>query len=71
MIVKDATGSRSDFFADTSAVFRSNGKTAYKLHDMNPYGGVGVQLHAFLTSAPNGDEWSASHPGHFKGRTGP
>jgi len=24
-----------------------------------------VQLHTFLTLAPDGDEWSASCPGHF------
>jgi hypothetical protein len=24
-----------------------------------------VQLHAFLNSAPDGDEWSASRPGRF------
>jgi hypothetical protein len=28
-------------------------------------GGVGVQCHTFLTSALNGDELSASCPGHF------
>jgi hypothetical protein len=27
--------------------------------------GVEVQLHAFLTSALDGSEWSASHPGLF------
>jgi len=26
---------------------------------------VKVWLHTFLTSALDGDEWSASHPGHF------
>jgi len=26
---------------------------------------VEVELHAVLTLALDGDEWSASHPGHF------
>jgi hypothetical protein len=29
---------------------------------MNTYWGVKLQLHAFLTSARDGGEWSASHP---------
>jgi len=29
-------------------------------------GGVEVSLHAFLTSALDGGEWSDLHPGHFK-----
>jgi hypothetical protein len=32
---------------------------------MKVYGGVEVQLHAFLISALDGDEWSASHPIRF------
>jgi hypothetical protein len=32
---------------------------------MKVYGGVDVQIHAFLTSALIGDEWSASRPGRF------
>jgi len=32
---------------------------------MKMYGGLEVQLQAFLTSALDGDEWSASCPGHF------
>jgi len=28
-------------------------------------GGVEIQLHAFLTSALDGGEWSASRPGRF------
>jgi hypothetical protein len=32
---------------------------------MNMYGGVEVRLHAFLTLALVGGEWSASHPGRF------
>jgi hypothetical protein len=32
---------------------------------MKAYGGVDVQIHIFLTSAPVGGEWSASHPGRF------
>jgi len=31
---------------------------------------VEVQFHAFLTSALNGGEWSASHPSHFTSRKG-
>jgi hypothetical protein len=27
-----------------------------------------VWFHSFLTSAPYGDEWSASHPRHFTSR---
>jgi len=29
------------------------------------YGGMEVQLHAFLTSALDGGEWSASRAGYF------
>jgi hypothetical protein len=29
---------------------------------MNPYGGVDVQIHIFLTSALAGGEWSTSRP---------
>jgi hypothetical protein len=36
-----------------------------KYHAMKTIGGVEVQLHAFLTSALDGGEWSASHPGCF------
>jgi hypothetical protein len=32
---------------------------------MKTYGGGEVYLHAFLTSALGGGEWSASRPGHF------
>jgi hypothetical protein len=32
---------------------------------MKKYWGVEIQLHAFLTSALDGSEWSASCPGHF------
>jgi hypothetical protein len=32
---------------------------------MKMYGGVKVEIHAFLTSAWDGSERSASHPGHF------
>jgi len=39
---------------------------------MKTYGGVEIQLHAFLTSALDGGEWSASRPGHFTpGETAP
>jgi hypothetical protein len=34
-------------------------------HNMKAYGGVEVYLHAFLTSALDGSEWSASRPGRF------
>jgi hypothetical protein len=30
---------------------------------MKTYGGVDVQLNAFITSAVNGGEWSVSRPG--------
>jgi hypothetical protein len=36
-----------------------------KYHAVKVYEGVVVQLHAFLTSAVDGDEWSASRPGRF------
>jgi hypothetical protein len=36
-----------------------------KCHSMKTYGGMEVQLHAFLTSAPDGGEGSASCPGRF------
>jgi len=32
---------------------------------MKTYWGSGGILHAFLTSALGGGEWSASHPGRF------
>jgi hypothetical protein len=39
-----------------------------KHHAMKMYWGVEVKLHAFLTSALNGGEWSASRPGRFTPR---
>jgi hypothetical protein len=39
-----------------------------KHHTMKTYCGVEVQIHAFLTSALDGGEWSASQPGHFNRR---
>jgi hypothetical protein len=39
---------------------------------MKMYGGVGVYIHIFLTSALAGGEWSASRPGRFTpGETAP
>jgi hypothetical protein len=35
---------------------------------MKTYGGVEVQLHALVTSAMDGDERLASHPGRFTPR---
>jgi hypothetical protein len=32
---------------------------------MKAYGGVGVSIHTFLTSALAGGDWSALHPGGF------
>jgi len=32
-------------------------------HAIKAYRGVGVYIHAFLTSSLNGGEWSASRPG--------
>jgi hypothetical protein len=32
---------------------------------MKEYGGVGVEIHTFLTSALVGGQWSASRPGRF------
>jgi hypothetical protein len=39
-----------------------------KHHAMKAYGGVEVQLHAFLTLALCGIQWSALHPSHFTTR---
>jgi hypothetical protein len=39
-----------------------------KHHAMKTYWGVEVQLHACLTSALDGDEWSASRPGRLTPR---
>jgi hypothetical protein len=36
-----------------------------KHYAMKTYGGVDVQIEAFLTSALAGGEWSVSRPGHF------
>jgi hypothetical protein len=35
-----------------------------KLHSTKTYGGVDTEFHAFLTSALDGDDWSASRPGN-------
>jgi hypothetical protein len=32
---------------------------------MNRYGQMDISFHAFLTSAPDAEEWSASFPGRF------
>jgi hypothetical protein len=37
-------------------------------HNIKAYYGVEVSLHAFLTSALDGGEWSASRPGRFTPR---
>jgi hypothetical protein len=39
-----------------------------KHHSIKTYGGVEVYLHAFLISALDGGEWSASHPGRYTNR---
>jgi hypothetical protein len=39
-----------------------------KYHSMKTYGGVDVWVRAFLTSAQDGSEWSASRPGRFTPR---
>jgi hypothetical protein len=45
------------------------GSCALTQHDaMKEYGVVEVQFDAFLTSALDGGEWSASHPGRFTPR---
>jgi hypothetical protein len=35
---------------------------AVSVYTIKVYGGVMVQVHAFLTSALNGNKWSVSHP---------
>jgi len=42
-----------------------------KHHAMKMQWGVEVQLHAFLSSAIDGGEWSASRPGRFTPRKSP
>jgi hypothetical protein len=37
-------------------------------HTMKSYGGVEIYLHAFLTSALDGGEWSSSDPYRFTPR---
>jgi hypothetical protein len=37
---------------------------------MKPYGWRNVELHAFLTSAPDGDEWFAPRSGCFMPKEG-
>jgi hypothetical protein len=53
-------------------ISESEGKGKFKLslfltkhHAMKTYGGVGVLLHAFITSALDGCEWPTSRPGRF------
>jgi hypothetical protein len=36
-----------------------------KHHEVKMYWGMKIYLHAFLTSALDGDKWSASRPGRF------
>jgi len=39
-----------------------------KAHDIKTYGRVEVQLHVFITSALDRDEWSVSRSGRFAPR---
>jgi hypothetical protein len=34
-------------------------------HNIKMYGRVEIELYTFLTSAPDGGEWSTSRQGHF------
>jgi hypothetical protein len=40
-----------------------------KHHKLNAYGGVDVQIHAFLTSTQHGRKWSISRPGWLPSET--
>jgi hypothetical protein len=40
-------------------------------HVIKTYGGVEIELHALLTSALDGGEWSAPHPHHYTRRESP
>lgn len=35
------------------------------VHVVQAYGGMGIQLHTFLTSASDTGEWSDVHPGRY------
>jgi len=39
--------------------------TVHKFYTTIKYGGVETKLQTFLTSAPDGGKWSASHSGCF------
>lgn len=39
--------------------------TVVPMHDIQAHGGVEVELHSFLNSAMDGDEWAASFIGLF------
>jgi len=41
------------------------GRVVSCLHGQRLQGGVEIELHSFLTSTLNGDEWSTSHLGWF------
>jgi hypothetical protein len=38
------------------------------VHDIKAYGGIYLEIHSFLSSVPDGREWSSSHPGRFASR---
>jgi hypothetical protein len=43
----------------------NNNNKVVPFHAMKAYWGEEVYLHSFLSSAPDGDEWSTSLPGRF------
>jgi hypothetical protein len=53
-----------DCIQSTSAHWKIEDKVV-PVHDMKAYGEVEVLLHSSLTMAPDGREWSSSHPGCF------
>jgi hypothetical protein len=57
---------------DTDAVSRFSGKLTFvPICTLKTYGTVKLYFYTFLTSAPDGEEWSASRSGSFPPRKEP